>query len=248
MADVVLLHAFPVTSALWTAQAEALRGAGHRAWTPDLPGFGAAPLRDEKPSLDRMADAILALCDQEGLGQVVVGGLSMGGYVSMALLRQAPERVAALVLADTKGTADTDEGRAGRLAMAQRMDSGGVTAALAEGMIPALLGETTRRERPEVVETVSGWIGSALPRSVAWAQRAMAARRDSLATLAAFDGPALVVWGEEDVILSPRTEQDLLVDALPDVELAVIPAAGHLSAVENPDAVSGVLLDFIDAL
>ena len=98
-----------------------------------------------------MADDVVALLDAEGLGQVVVGGSVDGRVRAMALLRRAPERVAALVLADTKATADTDDARAGRLAMAQRMDSGGATASLAEGMIPALLGETTCRDRPEVV-------------------------------------------------------------------------------------------------
>lgn len=247
MADVVLLHAFPLTSALWSAQAASLRVDGHRVWTPDLRGFGAAALGDDEPSLDRMADDVVALLDAEDLDRIVLGGLSMGGYVAMALLRRAPERVAALVLADTKATADGVDARAGRLAMAQRMDDGEAPASLVGIMIPALLGESTCRDRPEVVATVSGWIRSAAPATVAWAQRAMAARPESLTALSAFDRPALVVWGEEDVVLSPRTEQDLMLDALDDVELAVLPGAGHLSAVETPDAVSGVLRDFVAA-
>jgi pimeloyl-ACP methyl ester carboxylesterase len=247
MADVVLLHAFPVTSALWSAQAAALRVDGHRVWTPDLRGFGATPLGGDEPSLDRTADDVIALLDRDGVDRAVVGGLSMGGYVAMALLRRAPERVAALVLADTKATADSDEARANRLAVAAAMETGDADlAALAAGLLPALLGETTRLERSDVVATVTGWIASADPAAVAWAQRAMAARPSSLADLEAFDRPALIVWGEEDT-LSPRAEQDLMVDALGDVELAVLPGAGHLSAVETPDAVTGVLLDFLGA-
>ena len=99
-------------------------------------------------------------------------------------------------------------------------------------------------ERADVVETVRGWIEANDPRGIAWAQRAMAARPDSVATLAAYDGPALIVWGEEDT-LTVRADQDPMLDALDDVELAMIPNAGHLTAIEAPDAVTGVMLEFL---
>ena len=113
--------------------------------------------------------------------------------------------------------------------------------------MPNLVGATTTNSRPEVVEVVRGWIEENSAAGVAWAQRAMAVRPDSLDDLAAFAGPALIVWGEEDT-LTGRAEQDLMVDSLNDVELAVIPEAGHLSAIERPDAVTGVLLDFLASL
>jgi pimeloyl-ACP methyl ester carboxylesterase len=155
----------------------------------------------------------------------------------MELLRQVPERIAGLVLADTKASADSEEARAGRLAMAEEMLAGEDTAALAQGMLPKLLGPTTLATRPEIVDRVRRTIEGTDPRAVAWAQRAMAARPDSIAALAAFDRPVSIVWGADDA-LSPRSEQDLMLAALPAGELAVISDSGHLSPLENPGEVA----------
>ena len=155
----VLLHAFPLSSAMWLEQREIL-GARCRVITPDQRGFGGSPLGDDPPSLDACAEDLLALLDGLGLERIVLGGLSMGGYVAMALLRRAPERVAALVLADTKADADTPEAREVRLRTAETVESEG-TAQLAEQMLPALLGATTLERRPGVAGRVRGLVAAA---------------------------------------------------------------------------------------
>ncbi len=238
---VVLLHAFPLSSAMWAGVS--LPG---RVVAPDQRGFGGSPLGDEEPSLERCADDVLALMDRLGLEQVVLAGLSMGGYVVMELLRRAPERVSALVLADTKAQADTAEQREGRLRTAESAERHG-TGELATTMLPALLGRTSLEGRPQVVEQVRGWVDAAAPATVAWASRAMAARPDSFAVLRAADVPALVVVGEQDV-LSPVAQAQEMADALPQGRLAVLPGAGHLSAVEDPAAFSAVVTGFLDRL
>ena len=124
------------------------------------------------------------------------------------------------------------------------MLASGSTDALARAMVPTLIGSTSREERPDVVEQVKAWIGAADPNAVAWAQRAMAARPDSLTDLASLAVPALVVWGAEDG-MSPRTEQDLMVDALRDARLVVVTESGHLSTVEAPDQVADALVIFL---
>ena len=113
--------------------------------------------------------------------------------------------------------------------------------------MPGLLGETTRSQRPEVVARTEDWIRAAAPATVAWYQRAMAQRPDSLANLSQFDRPAAVIYGEEDTVLSPQGEQEAMAAALPNKVLIRIPAAGHLSAVERPSAVSEALLQFLSA-
>ena len=110
---VVLLHAFPMDSALWASQRRALAGEGFRVVSPDLPGFGGSAPSRSAPSLDVMADEVAALMEELGIDRAVVGGLSMGGYVAMAMLRRHPARIAGLVLADTKAAADTPEAAAG---------------------------------------------------------------------------------------------------------------------------------------
>jgi pimeloyl-ACP methyl ester carboxylesterase len=231
----VLLHAFPLSSALFDAFGEL---PGYRLMAPDLRGFGATPLGDDDPSLARMADDVVALLDRQNLSRAVVGGVSMGGYVVMELLRRAPERLAGALLVDTKAEADTEEAAAGRHAMAE--------AVLAEGrpvldpMLGALLGATTRASRPDVVDRVAGWLDQAPPNSVAWAQRAMAARPDSLSTLSTTRVPVGVVVGSEDTLSPPEAAQRMADAAGTAVHL--VPGAGHLAVTERPTAARRAVL------
>lgn len=240
---IVLLHAFPCNRHMWDAQIEALAAAGYRVIAPDLPGFGDSAVSAAAPDLAVVAQLVFDLIDDRALGQVAVAGLSMGGYVAMEMLRQQPGRINALGLVDTKATADPDEARQGRLQLADAVVAAGSSAALLD-MMPKLLGETSRAERPPVVEAVTTFINEAHPEAVAWAQRAMAARPDSLADLARFAEPALVAYGVEDV-LTPVAEQDSMAGALPDGVVAPIPGVGHLSALEAPAEVSAVLIDLL---
>lgn len=247
----VLLHAFPLDSSIWDDVVEPVSAAGWDVATPDLRGFGESRYGqdgpDDEPGLELMAHDVLAMLDHLGVAAAVVAGVSMGGYVAMELLRQAPRRVTALALIDTKPGADPPEARQNRLRIAEEVLATGDTAALADAMLPSLLGSTTRATRPDVVERVRRLVESVDPAGVAWAQRAMAARPDSLATLASYPGPALVVWGDQDV-LSPRADQDAMLDALPDARLEVISDAGHLAVLEAPQAVSRALVGLLHSL
>lgn len=241
----VLLHAFPLSSSMWLEQRELL--APHcRVITPDQRGFGGSPLGDDAPSLGECADDVVALLDRLDLDRVVLGGLSMGGYVAMEVLRRAPERVSALVLADTKLSADPPEARAGRLRTAEAVETDG-TAALAETMLPVLLGATTLERRAAVAGRVRGLVTAAPAAAVAWASRAMAERPDSSEVLGATDVPALVVVGDQDA-LSPVEQAQQLVDALPQARLVVLPEAGHLTAVEDPEAFAAAVVAFLEGL
>jgi pimeloyl-ACP methyl ester carboxylesterase len=241
----VLLHAFPLSSAMWAAQREAL-GDQHRVLTPDLPGFGGRPLADGPPSLDAAAEDLAALLDAERLDRVVLGGLSMGGYLAMAFLRRFADRVAALVLADTKASADTEPDRDNRERIARTVLAERSPRVLVEEVLPGLVGETTTASRPTLLADVRALVEAAPPDAVAWAQRAMAARPDSFDTLRATALPALVMVGTEDR-LTTVDDAAAMVDALPGGRLLTIPRAGHLSAMEEPDtftaAVRGLLAE-----
>jgi pimeloyl-ACP methyl ester carboxylesterase len=236
---VVLLHAFPCAGAMWEPQAASLVDAGFRVLVPDLPGFGASPLPEAGPSLDAVAATLIAMIDEREAGPCILGGVSLGGYLVMAILRARPDLARGVMLCGTKATADGDDARASRERLARMvMDAPDDTGRILEqAVLPGLLGETTRTSRPAVVEQVRGWLADAQAESVAWYQRAMAARPDSRPVLAGLAAPALVVWGVEDT-LSPRVEQDLMVERLAIGEFAVIEDAGHLAGVERPDAVA----------
>ncbi len=243
---VVLLHAFPLSSAMWLEQRNDLADAC-RVITPDLRGFGGSQLGSDEPSLDLMADDVAALLDRLDLPQVVLGGLSMGGYVAMAFLRRHPGRANALLLADTKAGADALPAKDKRRRIASTLIEEDSTQVLVDEVLPALVGETTRREQPLVQGRVRALVEAAPPHAAAWAQRAMADRPDSLDTLRAADVPALVVLGEEDELAS-RSDGEAMVDALPQGQLVMIPGAGHLSAVEAPEAFSSAVRDLVKQL
>ncbi|MEU0469916.1 alpha/beta fold hydrolase [Amycolatopsis sp. NPDC006131] len=244
MADLplVLLHAFPVDARMWNPVRGGLT-TRHRLITPDQRGLGRTPLpgTDREPSLDDAGRDVIALLDKLELEQVVLGGCSMGGYVTMAVLRAAPERVAGLVLIDTKATADAPEAAQARRDLAQRAESEGVTGWLADAMLPNVLSVETRQTRPDVVETVRDLIDSQPPAGVAWAARAMANRPDSTELLAATDVPALVIVGEDDGLTPPDGAQ-AMAETLPSGELVVVPQAGHLTPLEAPAMVAEAIL------
>lgn len=245
--DLILLHAFPLSSAMWRAQARDLRDVAHVV-TPDFRGFGGAPVPDDAaPSLARLADDVAAMMDAAGIARAVLGGLSMGGYVTMAFLRRHPERVAAVVLADTKAGADPQPAQANRRRIADTLDAEGSPRVLLDDVFPGLIGETTKTLRPTVVTAVREFVESCAPPAAAWAQRAMAVRPQSLATLREVTVPALVLRGDEDA-LSSAADTAEMVAALPQGRLVEIPQAGHLSAMEQPELVSAALRDFLQSL
>jgi pimeloyl-ACP methyl ester carboxylesterase len=242
----VLLHAFPLDGRMWAPQVEALAGT-YQVIVPDLRGFGAA--RDqavEEAGMDLLADDLARLLDDRGLERVVLGGLSLGGYVALAFMRRHADRVSGLVLLDTKATADGDQARADRLKMAERVLAEG-NDFVPEVMLPRLLGETSREHRPEVVEKVAALIREQAPPAIAGAQRGMAARSATTDVLASIKVPTLVVTGEEDAVTGPEVGRDLAA-GIAGARFLLVQEAGHLVNLEQPEIVNEALLDFLAPL
>lgn len=237
----ILLHAYPFDARMWDPVRESL-AARFRLITPDQRGLGRTPLPDteHEPSLADAARDLLALLDKLQLDRVVLGGCSLGGYVTMALLRIAPERVGGLVLIDTRATADPPEAARNRLDTAERVESDGIGGWLADSMLPNLVSD---KASAEVSRTIRDVIESQAPSGVAWALRAMAARPDSFDVLTGLDVPALVVVGEEDALTPPESSR-AMADALPNSELVVIAGAGHMTPLEAPGALSDAVLSW----
>lgn len=247
----VLLHGFPLDHRMWLDVTDLLPG-DPTVLGPDLPGFGRSPSGEDvgealgagpAPSLDVAADSVAAALRAGGVERAVVAGLSMGGYVAMALAERHPALVTGLGLVSTRSTADDDAARARRLQVAETVVAEmRVDAVL--GMRTTVLGATSRVARPDLVERLEGWIRDQGPLAVAWAQRAMAARPDRTDVLRGFDGPAVVVAGEEDE-LAPVAAAEHMVGALRDAELVVVPRAGHMSTSESPEPVAAALADLV---
>ena len=242
---VLFLHAFPMGLAMWDAEAQALQ-ATHQVIRFDCRGFGASPPGDGLLTMERIADDAAALLDHLGVGRAVVCGLSMGGYAAFAMVRRHADRLKGLVLADTRAGADSEEGRQARAVLAEKVGREGSSAA-ADANVPKLLGETTHRERPEVVARVRDVILRNPARGIMDALAGLAARADSTPTLREIRVPTLIVCGVEDT-LTPVSESRALNDAIPASRLELLAGAGHLSNLENPAAFQGALLTFLSGL
>lgn len=236
---VVFLHAFPLHAAMWAGQVAALPE--RTTLAPDFPGFGRRP--PAAPDLDAFARSALADMDAAGIERAVVVGLSMGGYVAFRLHALAPERVAGLVLADTRAGSDDEAGRQKRTDQAARARREGV-AWMPDALVPALLGATTRAERPGVVEAVRALIAGADGEGAARALEAMRERPDSTTELAGIRVPTLVLVGEEDT-LTPPAESRRIAEGIAGSRLVVLPGAGHLANLEAPDGFNQALRDFL---
>lgn len=241
----LLLHGFPLDHTLWDANVEVLRSKVD-VIAPDLPGFGSAGLTGLELTMESYAQAVLEDMDRRGIGTFTPCGLSMGGYVAMALVERAPERMAGLILCNTRSTADTPEGMIARETTAREATERGMDV-IARGMIPKVLGRTTRAQNPGLSGNIERMIARQDPQAVAAASRGMAKRRDRTDVLRAFYRPALVITGAEDELMPLPTSQ-AMVEALPSGELVVIERAGHLSNVERPDAFNAAVLGYLDLL
>jgi 3-oxoadipate enol-lactonase len=241
----LFLHAFPLGLFMWEAQAEALRER-HRVVRFDDRGFGASPPGDSLLTMERISDDAIALLDHLGIERAIVAGCSMGGYAAFAMVRRHPDRIRALVLQDTRAGADTEEGRKNRALLAEKTLKEGAQAAL-DAFLPKLLGATTQSERPGVVARIRDAILATSPRGIANALHGLGARADSTETLRQIRVPTLVVCGAEDVI-TPPAESEAIHAAVPGSRLAVIPRAGHLANLEDPQAFNAVLGEFLAGL
>jgi pimeloyl-ACP methyl ester carboxylesterase len=242
---VLLLHAYPLSNSMWATQRSAL-AKKFRVITPDFRGFGGSALGAEDSSMELFADDVHALLTELKLGRVVLAGLSMGGYVAFAFYRKYASAVRALILADTRAQADSEESRQGRLETAALAEREG-TAPVVDRLLPKLLGESTQREKPEVVAQVRAMMLAASPAGMANAMRAMAARTDSVELLARIQCPTLVLVGEEDKLSSP-SEAEKMAGSIPQARFQTIPGAGHLSSLEQPARFNMLLEDFLSRL
>lgn len=240
---IVFLHAFPLNRIMWEPQIEALRGP-FDVIAPDMRGHGASDVTEGRVSMEMMADDVQALVTSLDLGPVVLVGLSMGGYVSLEFARKYPESLRALVLADTRATADTDEAREGRYKMIEEVAANGPIV-VSEAMLPKLLSEETAEKDAALVASVRRMIETTSPVGLVGAIAGMAERQDSTAVLPTIAVPTLVIVGDEDKVTT-RSDADAMASAIPGARLEVVNGAAHLTNLEQPDYFTTLLREFLN--
>ncbi len=244
---VVLLHGFPLSRAMWREQISGI-GSSCRVIAPDLRGHGDSPSPDGVYTMDEMADDVVELLDLLHIEEpIVLGGLSMGGYVAFSIMARYANRAQGLILMDTRASADTPEVARDRETSALAVLEANSARPVVGKMLPRLFGKTTVQEHPERVQPLRALMEQCPPRGIAGALRGMAVRPDRRSMLGQISVPTLVMVGEDDVI-TPPDEVRALAGAIPNSRLVVIPRAGHLAPYENPVAANKAILEFVKSL
>ncbi len=243
---IVFVHGFPMSHAMWAAQTSALRDR-FRVIAPDLRGFGESPDESDVVTMEQFADDLAAMLEQLGITEpIVLCGLSMGGYVAWQFVRKYPQKLRGLVLCETRAVADSADGVAHRLRLAQTVLEKGAEV-VANAMLPHLFAAATVQSQPAVVESLRRMILSSSPRAIAAALRGMAERPDVRSWLPQIALPSLLIVGVEDKI-STVAEMRQIAAALPHSTLVEIADAGHLAPLENPAAVNLAICEFLATL
>ncbi len=240
----LFIHGFPLDSTLWRPQMQDL-GRTHRVLAPDLRGFGAnAGDLPEAMTMELYANDLKDLLDHERVEDVVLVGLSMGGYIAMSFLDQWPGMVRGLVLANTRAGADDKEGVKARMEMARNAHDKGM-AVIAKGMVPKLLSDRSLSSGTKLASEVEAMIARQRPMATAAAARGMAQRPDRSTWLRNVKVPTLVLTGEQDKLMPLATSQ-AMADAIRGATLVVLRGAGHLSNLERPDLFNQHLAHFMN--
>jgi len=240
--DLVLLHPFPANHEVWSAVAEPLSSV-YRVILPDLRGLGSSGPGEGIATMEKHANDVMRVCQDAGVERAVFAGNSIGGYILFEFWRRFRERVSALILVDTKASPDTEEARKTRLAAADDVLKRG-TEPFINAQLPKLLGESTRRNRPDKVDQAKKLMMKSSAAGIAAVQRGMAERPDSTPTLRMIDVPTLLLVGEEDGV-TPAAEMELIHRNVRGSEMRRIPQAGHYSPFERPEDVHRAMREFL---
>ena len=234
----LLIHAYPLDGRLWNRQVEELATVA-RVLVPDLRGFGRSHRGPPAADLVDFAADLIHLLDERGIDRAIFCGVSMGGYITLAALKQWPERISGVALCNTRAGADSAEGREAREISARRVLEEGLTP-IADAMAPRMLSAATLRREPELGAEVRRWMMEQGSEGVATALRAMAGRPDRTPLLESLRVPAVVVAGEEDSLIA-REEGEAMARAIPGASHHLIPGTAHLSNLERPDLYNSIL-------
>ena len=235
---VVLLHPFPFARGIWSGLTDVL-AARHRVISLDTRGFGETPLGEKGYAIDDLADDLAALLAELGVARAAVLGMSMGGYTALAFAIRHPARLGALILCDTRAGADSPETRKARDGAIGRIRStgsgpyldGSLARLLSPSASPALVSFLRDRAETRAASLIAGI-------------EALRDRPDRTGELGAIRVPTLAIRGSDDQV-TPAVDMQQMADAIADARFVSIPAAGHLSHIEAPEAFERALMPFL---
>ena len=241
---VVLLHPFPATREFWLPLVPIL-SSRYRLVLPDLRAHGRSGIGEGSATMAKHAEDLAELLKAESIGQAAFVGVSIAGYILFEFWRRHRDQVAALVLANTRATPDTDEPRTLRLKSVEEVQQHG-PASFLDAQVQNLLGETTRRKRPDTASRARALMNSMRLETIAAVQRGMAERPDSVPTLRTIMVPTLIIGGSEDTV-TPLSDAELMRSHIRDSQLEIIDRAGHYSVLEYPEIAGRIIRRFLES-
>jgi 3-oxoadipate enol-lactonase len=241
---VVLLHGFPLSGAIWHEQQQRL-SEHYRVIAPDLRGHGRSPAPSGVYEMDLLARDVLALLDALRIKKAIIMGHSMGGYVTLAAWKLVPERFLALGLIDSQSGADSEEGRQGRYKMAEKVAAEGGKV-VAEAMLPKLFAPNLPAGAP-IIDHVRQMILNTPSAGIVGTLKGMAGRADSGQLLPKLNIPVLILTGDKDQIIPPDKAKAMAA-AIPTATLALVENAGHMPMLEQPQATTTAIRDFLSGV
>ena len=242
---IVLLHGFPLTREIWNSQWPELAKT-HRVVRPDLRGMGRSNYTDGPYLMETLAGDLAAILDGMSIDRATIVGHSLGGFVALAFARMYTERVERLALVCSRLAADSPEISGFRNDLADRLERENSIEAAVENYVPKLFSDASLKENPEIVERVRAIARTNFPPGAAAMLRGMAQRSDSYDIAADLAMPVLIVAGAADKVV-PLDEAQAMRDAFPAARLAVMERSGHLPMLEEPEALTEALAEFVKA-
>lgn len=239
---VIFIHGFPYNSSMWTQQIQKLKES-YYCIAYDVRGLGETPPGDGQFTMEMFVDDLFSVMDSLDLDKPVITGFSMGGYITLRAAEREPDRFRALILCDTKAEADDDAGRIKRAGAIRTIDKEGLEKFTSE-FVPMTFGDDAPQHIPESYSTTLEQATNESPTGVKGCLLAMAARTDTSSALSNIEVPTLLLVGEQDTLTPPSVMQAMH-KKITGSDMVTIPEAGHMSPLENPEAVTQSIQEFL---
>ena len=240
---VLFIHGFPLNKSMWNAQFEVLKPT-HRVIAYDVRGHGNSEPGTEDFSIELFVEDLLGFMDTLQLDQVILCGLSMGGYIALNAIEKHPERFIGLVLSDTQCLADTPEAIEKRMAAIESIREEGAEVYL-EQSIQNLFAEASFETKQIEIDSIKEMMSKTTAQSLCNTLHALSVRKETCSKLSELAVPILILVGKEDKITPPSVAR-LMLDKTQHSTLIIIEHAGHLANIENPHEFNQQLVEFID--
>lgn len=242
---IIFIHGFPFSHKMWTmpgGQAETLSGT-NRVIAYDVRGHGESEIGSGQYTIELFVDDLIGLMDHLKIHKAIIAGLSMGGYITLRAYEKYPERFLGIILCDTKSEADTNEGKIKRAEAAQYLTANGLRQ-YAEDYVKNVFAPESLVSKNDAVKLIQSIIEKTSPTSIIGTLIALSARTDTTHVLPKISVPTLILVGEKDMVTPPAASQSMK-EKIPNAQLQILPAAAHMSNLENTELFNKHLVEFV---